>query len=91
MRPDLVAVDNNVNPREYLGKFYVDSLTHDTEVLRTLIDLVGPDRIALGSDYPFPLGEKTPGAMIDGMGLTQEVKDWLMFESARQWLNIPTS
>lgn len=91
VRPDLVAVDNNVNPREYLGKFYVDSLTHDTEVLRTLIELVGPDRIALGSDYPFPLGEKTPGAMIEGMGLTQEVKDWLMFESARQWLNIATS
>jgi len=86
VRPDLVAVDNDVNPREYLGKFFVDSLTHDADVLRSLIDMIGADRIALGSDYPFPLGEQKPGALIESMGLTQEIKDWLMFESAREWL-----
>ena len=66
-RPDLVAVENAVPPREYLGRFYVDSLTHDPDLLRRLVDLIGAHRVALGSDYPFPLGEARPGAMIDAM------------------------
>src|SRR6476659_4552863 len=66
-RPDLCAIDNAVAPREYLGRFYVDSLVHDADALRYLVKLIGADRIALGSDYPFPLGESIPGALIDSM------------------------
>ncbi|HWG46721.1 MAG TPA: amidohydrolase family protein [Gemmataceae bacterium] len=64
VRPDLCAVDNDKNPRHYLGKFYLDSLVHDADALRSLIRLVGAERIALGSDYPFPLGEHEPGKLI---------------------------
>lgn len=53
-RPDLVAVDNKRNPREYLGKFWVDSLVHDEKVLQYVVDVMGEDRVCLGSDYPFP-------------------------------------
>ncbi|MCP3978791.1 MAG: amidohydrolase [bacterium] len=67
VRPDLVAVDNPRPPADYLGQFYLDSLVHDPVVLRQLIDLVTVDRIALGSDYPFPLGESPAGALIDSM------------------------
>src|SRR3984885_2270303 len=66
-RPDLVAVDNNVNPRQYLGKFYLDSLVHDKAMLKYIVDLIGADKIALGSDYPFPLGENIPGTLIESM------------------------
>lgn len=77
-RPDLCAVDNAVSPRAYLARpdgrggvlparFYVDSLTHDAEMLRYLVRLLGAERIALGSDYPFPLGEDVPGAMIESI------------------------
>ena len=66
-RPDLCAVDNPHPPEDYLGRFYVDSLVHRPEALRYLIRLLGAERIALGSDYPFPLGEAVPGAMIEGM------------------------
>jgi len=87
VRPDLCAVDNNVNPRDYLGRFYVDSLVHDADALRYLIDLIGANRIALGSDYPFPLGEATPGALIESMAdLTSEAKDQLLFQSAQAFL-----
>ncbi len=87
VRPDLCAVDNDVNPREYLGKFYVDSLVHDPDVLRYLIHLVGADKIALGSDYPFPLGEHIPGKMIESMDdLDRETRAWLLHRSALQWL-----
>ena len=77
-RPDLVAVDSAVNPRHYLAKpdgsggirpahFYVDSLTHDADALRYLLRLFTAERIALGSDYPFPLGETEPGRLIESM------------------------
>lgn len=89
-RPDLVAVTNAIPPREYLGKFYVDSLTHDPHLLRHLIDLVGAHRVALGSDYPFPLGESHPGAMIDAMpDLSPEQREWLLFRTALDFLGRP--
>lgn len=88
-RPDLVAVDNPVNPREYLGRFYVDSLTHDAEALRYLIQLMGAHHVALGSDYPFPLGEARPGAMIEGMSdLSQEVKERLLYRTGAEFLGL---
>ena len=64
MRPDLCAVDSAHPPCDYLGRFYVDSLIHDAEMLRQTMRVIGTDRIALGSDYPFPLGEAHPGALI---------------------------
>lgn len=88
-RPDLVAIDNPHNPREYLGKFYVDSLVHDEKMLNYLIELIGADKIALGSDYPFPLGEQIPGKLIDSMPLKEEVKAQLLGNSALSWLNLP--
>lgn len=54
VRPDLCQVDCQVNPRDYLGKFWIDSLAHDESVLRYATDLVGSDRVVLGTDYPFP-------------------------------------
>jgi len=66
-RPDLVAVDNPRGPRDYLGRFYLDSLVHDADALQHLIRLVGADRVALGSDYPFPLGEDEPGRLIESL------------------------
>lgn len=92
VRPDLCAVDNNVNPREYLGKFWIDSLVHDSKALTYLIDLFGSNRVALGSDYPFPLGEHVPGALIDSMdNLTQDEKTNLLSKSAFEWLNLSYS
>jgi aminocarboxymuconate-semialdehyde decarboxylase len=87
VRPDLCAVDNKVNPRAYLGRFYLDSLVHDPVMLEYLIDLVGPRRIALGSDYPFPLGESEPGKLIESMnGLHENIKQRLLSGTALEWL-----
>ncbi|MEO6130791.1 MAG: amidohydrolase family protein [Saprospiraceae bacterium] len=86
VRPDLVAVDNDKPPRSYLGKFWIDSLVHDERILDYLIDLVGPEKIALGSDYPFPLGEKVPGKLIEHMPYSDHTKDWLLYKSALEWM-----
>ncbi len=87
-RPDLVAVDNPRNPREYLGRFWVDSLVHDPEVLAFIVRLFGEKRVCLGSDYPFPLGEDRPGALIESVPALAPVRDRLNFENALEWLGL---
>ena len=86
VRPDLCAVDNKIEPRQYLGRFYIDSLVHDPRMLDYLIDLLSAESIALGSDYPFPLGELAPGKMIDEMSLSWDTKKQLFHRSALKWL-----
>jgi len=90
-RPDLCAVSNDVSPREYLRRIYVDSLVHDPLMLRYLVDLIGPDRIALGSDYPFPLGEARPGELIDSCGFPEKTRARLRHGTALEWLDLPAS
>lgn len=88
VRPDLTALDNDVNPRDYLGKFYVDSLIHDPSFLKFVIDLLGEDRVMIGSDYPFPLGEDVPGEIITELNVSQAIKDKLNYKNALEWLSI---
>jgi aminocarboxymuconate-semialdehyde decarboxylase len=88
-RPDLVAVNNARPPRAYLGRFYLDSLVHDAEALRFLIHFVGANRIALGSDYPFPLGERSPGALIESLNdLDAATKARLLGGTALEFLDV---
>ncbi len=87
-RPDLTAIDNNVNPRTYLGNFWIDSLVHDLSALQYLLTLIGEEKICLGSDYPFPLGESQPGKLIEEMKCSNEVKEKLLNTNAKQWLGI---
>jgi aminocarboxymuconate-semialdehyde decarboxylase len=87
-RPDLCAVDNDVNPRAYLDKIYLDTLVHDPLMLEYLLRLMGPERLALGSDYPFPLGEAEPGALIEATVSDDDVKARLLHGTALEWLNL---
>ncbi|MBK9637126.1 MAG: amidohydrolase [Bacteroidetes bacterium] len=91
VRPDLVAVDNNINPREYLDKFYLDTLVHDPLMLDFLMNLMGPNQLALGTDYPFPLGELQPGKLIDSMPYDDKIKERLLNGSALEWLSLEKS
>lgn len=85
-RPDLVAVDNSRHPASYIGKFWFDSLTHDEQMLHFLIRFAGADKVCLGSDYPFPLGERSPGLLIRNAALPEELKHKLLWENAWHWL-----
>jgi len=87
-RPDLVAIDNNVNPTNYLGKFWVDSVTHDPLILEYVLKLMGSERVMLGSDYPFPLGDLEIGKFIEEMNLAEEVKENIFHKAALEWLNL---
>ncbi len=88
-RPDLCAVNQCRNPRDYLRSFYVDSLAQDARTLRFLIELMTVDRIALGSDYPFPLGEERPGALIESLSeLTPDERERVLSGTALEFLGL---
>ncbi len=87
-RPDLVAIDNAKNPKEYLGKFWVDSHVCDHKMLQYVIDLVGADKVMQGSDYPFPLGEAIPGELVRNAPLSDSDKIKILGTAAKDWLGI---
>lgn len=88
VRPDLVQIDNTVNPRDYFGRFWVDSLVHDPMAFQLLRETVGDEKICIGSDYPFPLGEHKPGKLVDEMKLADNVKENMFSRNALQWLGL---
>ena len=90
-RPDLCAIDNDKLPSYYLKHFYVDSLVHDKQALSFLLDKIGSEKIALGSDYPFPLGEDYPGKLIEEMDLSNSVKQRILAGTALEWLGLNES
>jgi aminocarboxymuconate-semialdehyde decarboxylase len=89
VRPDLVQIRTNTEPRDYLCKLYFDSLVHDPEVLRYMINLCTAERIMLGSDYPFPLGEHHPGSLIESLtDLSPETRERLLSGTALEFLGV---
>lgn len=85
-RPDLVAVDNPVTPRHYLNKIWYDSATHDPQLLRYILEVVGDDRVCLGTDYPFPLGDLEIGAFIEKMELPADTVERIFYKNTIAWL-----
>ena len=69
-RPDLTQTHTTQDPFSQLHKIYVDSLTHDKDMLVLSLKKLGHDKVFVGSDYPFPLGDAQPGQAI--RELTQE-------------------
>lgn len=88
-RPDLCDVNTIKDPYEYIGKFWVDGITHDQDALRFLIKVMGEKKIMYGTDYPFPLGDLEHGKFIDEMNdLSKETKQQLFANSCLEWLGL---
>lgn len=87
-RPDLVAIDNSVNPKEYLGRFWVDTVVHDPEVLAFMVRRIGSKKIAFGTDYPFPLGDLELGKFIEESDLEKHCKEDIFHHAALSWLGL---
>lgn len=62
-RPDLIATSARP-PSAYVGRFSVDSVVFSPESLRSLVDTLGAKNVMVGSDYPYPLGERPAGAVV---------------------------
>ena len=87
-RPDLVAIDNDHNPREYIGKFWVDCITHDAKALQFILDHQGSKRVCLGSDYPFPLGDLEIGRFIEEGDFDPQTVEDIFCNSTLEWLKL---
>lgn len=87
MRPDLCQTQTTTRPVDLLKKFYIDSLVHDRRMLEYIVELFGESQIALGTDYPFPLGELEPGRLIETTrAFSAEQKERMLSGTALEWL-----
>ena len=90
-RPDLVAIDNQVNPRDYVGKFWVDSITHDIDALKYILNMQGSKRVCLGSDYPFPLGDLEIGKFIEESDIPMNQIEDIFCHATMEWLGLDST
>ena len=75
-------------PSYYLNRFCVDSAVFDQRTLQFLVGTMGADRVLLGSDYPFPLGEERVGNLIRQSNLPQHTKAKLLGGNATEFLKL---
>jgi aminocarboxymuconate-semialdehyde decarboxylase len=75
-------------PSHYLDRMSVDSAVFEQRTLQFLVSVMGGDRVLLGSDYPYPLGELRAGTLIRESQFSQEVKKKLLGENAVRFLNL---
>src|SRR5450755_1635309 len=77
-------------PSHYLDRIRVDSAVFEQRTLQFLVEVMGTDRVLLGSDYPFPLGEARAGTLIRESHSSPEVKAKLLGGNAVNFLNLPS-
>jgi aminocarboxymuconate-semialdehyde decarboxylase len=88
VRPECQEVIKK-SPVEYLSQFYYDTISHGPEALRYLISRVGADRVMLGTDYPYDMGDYTPLASIDAVpGLSMAEKEKIAGRNAASLFKI---
>ena len=78
-------------PSHYLDRIRVDSAVFEQRTLQFLVEVMGTDRVLLGSDYPFPLGEARAGTLIRESRSSAEVKAKLLGGNAVKFLNLPST
>jgi len=88
-RPDLVNLNDVKDPRDYMGRFWVDGITHDSAALKYVIETFGINKIAYGTDYPFPLGDLEHGKFIEtDPSLSPEFKKKIFGDNIKGFLGI---
>jgi len=75
-------------PSHYLNRFSVDSAVFEERTLEFLVETMGADRVLLGSDYPFPLGEARVGALIRESKFPADVKSKLLGANANKFFGL---
>ncbi len=81
--PDLV-----VDPIEQFHHLYFDSIVFQPDILRFLIQKVGAERIMLGSDYPFPIGDQEPRRVIEKTNCSVDEANLMLTQNAQKLFRI---
>lgn len=61
---------------------------HTPELLQALVKLVGAEKVCMGTDYPFPLGELTPGKLVKDSGFDAKTEELLLGDNALEFLGL---
>jgi aminocarboxymuconate-semialdehyde decarboxylase len=86
-RGDLVRGMSSHPPSHYVDRFYVDSVVFEPAALRLLVDRLGEDQVMVGSDYPYPLGERPAGQVVRTADfLSSSQQDKLLSTNALRFL-----
>jgi aminocarboxymuconate-semialdehyde decarboxylase len=85
-RADVVRGRSSAPPSSYVDRFSVDSVVFAPPALRLLVETLGVDRVMVGSDYPYPLGERPAGAVVRNAGLSPEQERRLLSGNALRYL-----
>lgn len=83
-----LAKDKLADPDKALSMMYYDTLVHEPAALRLLVDTVGPDRIMLGSDMPFPIGDPAPREILAAAGIEGDARDRIESGTVTSLLNL---
>jgi aminocarboxymuconate-semialdehyde decarboxylase len=75
-------------PEASLRRFYYDTVTHDPAVLRELVAFAGADRVLLGSDYPFDMGDARPAETVAAVGLAGDEQEAVLGGNAARLLGL---
>lgn len=85
---DIVRENCPHPPSSYVNRFYVDSAVFDRRALSLLVDVMGEERIMLGSDYPYPLGEQQVGDLIRSSSLPDTSRRKLLGGNAQEFFQL---
>jgi aminocarboxymuconate-semialdehyde decarboxylase len=80
--------DDGPSPMDYARRFYYDSMVFDRRALRFLVDLLGADRLLVGSDFPAMLREDPAGRTLRSLDLPADQLEDITWHNAFRWLGI---
>ena len=74
-------------PSSYIGRFSVDTVVFSDPALRLLVDTLGAENVMMGSDYPYPLGERPAGVVVRRADLAEAERAAILGGNALRFLN----
>lgn len=77
------------SPSEYARRLYYDTLVFDRRAIRYLVDLLGADRLLIGTDYPFMPREQPVGKTLRSLGLSEEDFGAIAWRNCYRFLGLP--
>jgi aminocarboxymuconate-semialdehyde decarboxylase len=87
-RNDVVRGRSEHPPSHYIGRFSVDSVVFAEPALRLLVDSLGADSVMMGSDYPYPLGERPAGNVVRRTAMSDRERTAILGGNALRFLGI---
>lgn len=79
------------DPREGFRRLWFDTVVFEPEALEYLVARVGVERVMLGSDWPFPIGDTEPRRVVETSRLEPEAREAILGNNARRLFSLPST